>query len=252
MIRKRSSAPNKRNRRGASAFARAQAQRRRARDDSLPETGGSLLPGDDAVRGRGVAFGRGDNLVEMIGDIEVADHIGPFPRARESHGARTLAYSEAFHGFDGDRNSPVVRKPLPQRLEEPLTGTAVGVIALTAHSANKIVVGCCDTQVLPGGCPLAAETFSPETSTASRPSSLRRPPDGYGSPWRANSSYCRQRRVTLSTETSRVSVRTPNSRSRAKERDRVSCVTPSCAATRRYRTAAENDKSPCWLDKAKE
>jgi hypothetical protein len=73
----------------------------------------------------------------MIADIEVADYIGPFLRARESHCARTLAYSEAFDGFDGDRGSPVVRKPLPQRLEEPLTGTAVGVIALTAYSANK-------------------------------------------------------------------------------------------------------------------
>ncbi len=73
----------------------------------------------------------------MIADIEVADHIGPFLRARESHGARALADREAFDGFDGDRGSPIVRKPFSQRLEEPLTGTAVGVIALAAYSANK-------------------------------------------------------------------------------------------------------------------
>src|SRR5271166_1525163 len=80
-------------------------ERWRARHDALAERKRALAPGDDPVRGLGVAARRGYDVFNVRLAAEVADDVGPFAGRGERDGAGPLADGEAFNGLERDRFS---------------------------------------------------------------------------------------------------------------------------------------------------
>ncbi len=93
----------------------------------LLETGRPVLPGDDAIVGRGEALRRINQFVDMDAAVEIADHISPFAVAGEGDRRRALAHREAFHASTAIsrlRSSSRARSAPAKR-----AGTHVGVAA---------------------------------------------------------------------------------------------------------------------------